>query len=991
MRARLALLLLLSSALLACNLLRKSSEPSLPSSEVFDGKARPSVLEVPPEKMLSALHNAYRLRPDARFLLAVQEVHQFMGPPPWGDLQLGFRDARWRIRCANSEVGEVPEFPDFKDFLNVLSGWIRRLNQAHPLGLAPGRQNADATMEQQLDGFFAPEAFSALREANRLWLQGERPPELLRVATRAMVLLALQSLDETESADIVPAKALALLALTKTLTPYPVTREECLLSQAMGYSQHAETLAATLPEPDPVRLYVQRNDPRLVESARQPDASAEVRYLCLRRIAEKGDFKNWQKSYGELFSARQPILSALGTGLLAKRFELNASLPEELMPLIFKESEQTSQGARAEAVVPVLGGVSQAYYQAYMYSSLYAAGIHGLYELSSLPAAKEFAALLARKGAKGFEEEFGRWYGHLVQSEEGNMDLQILVDDLGSLPHLGGPPLVCTFGELRKRASYGDPKLFVAARRLAARLDTRVSHRVALAGAAFRALMDLRLAETLYRSALDAAPAGLRSTQAWYARFSGDRELLKQLLHSADVEPSAKAEVLRRLEGLGEMNAEAIASEYRRLVSDAPDSWAACNNYADYLERHRQYAEARSGVQQWLARPGSSEVFENIYAHTTLARLYRYEKRYAEAWAAIAPVVKSQQGGAMAEASVILEVLGRMKEAEAMARAGVERYPDSLLARARLARFYWSRGRYEDAAQVLKESPHKINLAEWKEELGPKFAGVFLRKSQEETLAAFSALQASGFDPFSLDQIAESFGAAHRPETAFEMVSRLHAQGTGQLFYLLHGYRYLKQWRGAPTALAWVRKAIPPQFLPFSTMISFDEGQYELLWDLIGDPGKDEGGDFVWLLRAAASVKLGAGKDPHRAELLNHYDPGRRGWLQRIWYSVYSPPHSYYHTIGRYLLGLTTERKTLALATDPKKRCEIAYYIGLRAEGEGRYAEASDWFRVSSETGLANNGEYRWSYNTLYLWQKEGESLARLAAESKQQPSPGTS
>jgi len=248
MRRSLALLLLLSSALLACNLLREPSKPSLPSAEVFDGKTRPSVLEVPPERMQSALHNAYRLRPDARFLLAVQEVYWFMTGQPEGDVQLGFRDARWRVSCGNSEVGEVPEFPDFGDFLSVLSAWITRLNQLHPLRLAPGGQNHDAAIDQQLERFFAPEAISALRQANRLWLQGERQPTLLQAATRAMVLLALQSLDETESADIVPAKALALLALTKTLTPYPVTREECLLSQVMGYS-----LSSPATSPGPAR------------------------------------------------------------------------------------------------------------------------------------------------------------------------------------------------------------------------------------------------------------------------------------------------------------------------------------------------------------------------------------------------------------------------------------------------------------------------------------------------------------------------------------------------------------------------------------------------------------------------------------------------------------------------------------------------------------------------------------------------------------------
>jgi hypothetical protein len=33
---------------------------------------------------------------------------------------------------------------------------------------------------------------------------------------------------------------------------------------------------------------------------------------------------------------------------------------------------------------------------------------------------------------------------------------------------------------------------------------------------------------------------------------------------------------------------------------------------------------------------------------------------------------------------------------------------------------------------------------------------------------------------------------------------------------------------------------------------------------------------------------------------------------------------------------------------------------------------------VAVETGLVNNGEYRWVFNALYRWQSSGKSLARL-------------
>lgn len=67
----------------------------------------------------------------------------------------------------------------------------------------------------------------------------------------------------------------------------------------------------------------------------------------------------------------------------------------------------------------------------------------------------------------------------------------------------------------------------------------------------------------------------------------------------------------------------------------------------------------------------------------------------------------------------------------------------------------------------------------------------------------------------------------------------------------------------------------------------------------------------------------------------------------------------------------------------PDSRCEASYYLGLRAQSEGRLRDASDWYRISIESGLQNMGEYRWAYNQLYLWEGEGKSLERIAAEQR--------
>jgi len=70
------------------------------------------------------------------------------------------------------------------------------------------------------------------------------------------------------------------------------------------------------------------------------------------------------------------------------------------------------------------------------------------------------------------------------------------------------------------------------------------------------------------------------------------------------------------------------------------------------------------------------------------------------------------------------------------------------------------------------------------------------------------------------------------------MVSQLRTAGIGQLSFTLDAYRYRKQWQGERAAVEWIRGAIPPAALPPASMFAFQEGQYGLLWDLVGDPGQ---------------------------------------------------------------------------------------------------------------------------------------------------------
>lgn len=86
------------------------------------------------------------------------------------------------------------------------------------------------------------------------------------------------------------------------------------------------------------------------------------------------------------------------------------------------------------------------------------------------------------------------------------------------------------------------------------------------------------------------------------------------------------------------------------------------------------------------------------------------------------------------------------------------------------------------------------------------------------------------------------------------------------------------------------------------------------------------------------------------------------------------------YQVGRYLCGLASEEDILKLATRPNRRSWISYYIGLRNQSEGRYGDASDWYRVVMETDV-NTPEYKWAMDALRNWMAADKSLNRLADE----------
>jgi hypothetical protein len=281
-----------------------------------------------------------------------------------------------------------------------------------------------------------------------------------------------------------------------------------------------------------------------------------------------------------------------------------------------------------------------------------------------------------------------------------------------------------------------------------------------------------------------------------------------------------------------------------------------------------------------------------------------------------------------------------------------------------LAEIHWRAGDPASAAGTIAEGAAGVRLVDWRWKIGETFGAVFARRPASEGLEAFSALAALVKNPFALRSLGHAAQRAGNEELAFAIHSELRSPSLGQLAITVDAYGALRRWKGKTAALDWIRTQVPPPALQPLALFAFASDEDDLLWELVPDPsGEGPKQDFTWLMRAASFRRSGGKHAIHGAILRQHYQ---------------GPGATYYHEVGRYLLGLTDEKKVLELVRDNKRQCEIAFYLGLRAQSEGRYEEASDWYHAAFETGSTSDGEFRWANDVLQKWKSSGLSIAKL-------------
>lgn len=965
---------------------------------LLDGRPA-SVLEVPPSEMRTALRRADRLLPDARFLLAVADVHRLLTGSPRSDLVLDPAGGHWSVSYAGRPVGVLPALPSYSDASDLLERWAGSLtSQAAP----PSRPLSDAvadSINRGLEAFYSADVARSLNRADELWRAGNRSPRVAALLARGLVLLRQQSLDALGIADALSARALAALAVARALGAPNLAGEDALLAADMEYETEARVRAAGLAAGDAIRLFL-LGDTAALRSRAQAGNDRLATYLYAQSLAATGHgprFARWLDAHPP---DRPDAVAWLAVGTRIGRYEAYAFFPgklpasavaelrEALEPRggaaaangrprgfdadsgVWAPGEEPAQllprfdeGARALALRfpgPFLDGVLYGtYLRAQIYSGYY---ILAVYLLDDDPQAAVALADGLSHAPPGVGSQFYRWLRIFVDLRDGRAGSQELADAVWTLPLLGAPPAVHAYEELDQ---WIDPRVTErrqVARRLLHRLDSRPRAAREAARLVSDVFWDGRLLLALWDHA--ARLTGDGYLRSWMARVRRDSAEERRILEDAAVRPYDRLNHLLDLARARRIPAEEADRRARSIVAADPGRWTLVEQYARYLIERKRFAEAEVLLRSWLSDPDPETFFDPVNARVRLAEALSGRGEHATALEVLEPALASGAGGPLGWRARILDRLGRPEEAEAAVERTLSAYPTSGWTRALAAEIYWSHGRPERAAAVLAQSGYSIDMTVWREIVGPAFAHVFRDRPEGDAAAAMRPLAATSIDPGLLEVIPLALADSGRAAHAFATQALIRgAAGPTGVEPPVRAYGYLASARGRGPALSWLRGRLPENVRGVATLAAYQDDLPDLLWDLVPDPASGEEGEFVWLLRAAASVSAGP-RDSRRPDLLKHYRDRSGGD---------------YHLMGRYLLGLAGEQDLLALAQSPRRRCEVAYYAGVRAEAEHRIGDAVDWYRVAMDTGDTMAGEAHWAEYALRRLSRT--AMTKLATE----------
>ncbi|MFN8587354.1 MAG: hypothetical protein U0704_06090 [Candidatus Eisenbacteria bacterium] len=979
--------------LLAGQIGRRASESRARAADVRPAAATAPAL--PPAPL-----DPGRPAPDVRFAAAVREMYVLSGAPA-PRVEWTFDAGHWSLSIDGAACGEATAYPRWPELWALLArvplpgvpnAPERAVAQAPAVTAAAASASAApsaatiADAPALLDGM---RAFEALELADRAWARGERGDLVLGTAERALLVLHVQANDQVGAADTLLARAWALAALRERGVPGAGAADASLLAVRMGYGADACLLAERLGTDDAIGAYVRHDDARLASLAAR-SGSAFERYLVLTRCAERHDGAAWNTWNGRWPApANAPRAAWLASAIACREFTDTPGAARELfaaMSELLRLEDDRELGHARDRREPPLGAVSdaferalakrpvrapgplldaaivQAWARSQFYSALWAFGTHLRDVYSSVEDSRRFDQLFGEP-REPVAAEFVAWQRRLTEAKSGEGRGDALAATFVGLPHFGENPLEQTWVALRALPELPGPDLRAAAHAFDARLDTRPSQLFLRGFVHGWPLFELGWSQELLEAAQARVHPDDVTRRVYWAMLSGDRAELARFARDGALDDAMRAYALAGwAESEGDRSPglrEACEAFYR----ERPHSQAAVGAWADYCMRTGRPDRARDVARAWLSDPArDTGAFDAPIVQRLLAESWSKLGRQDSALAAIAPACEFGQNAALLCEVRILEAMGRLDEAEEVARDACSRYSDDSGALAALVRVLWRKGAFDVAARTLTEARFTPTSSDWAFELGPSFATVFARRGDAGRQAADVLARTGGPMSAHVWRLAECVRDSGDAVLAIALLRGVRASPGNKLAYAVIRWDWMRQAGARDSALAELGRVASRESavgLSILACTAYGRGADELLWALPepAEPGDDL--EYLWLLRAAAHVER---PGPHRAELGRHYA---------------NPGGGRYATIARWMLGEGTEAQARAEAHDARQVAELDWYAGVLARSRGDVREAARLFARVYASDVTGNAEYSWAYGRLAEWWRSGRSLER--------------
>lgn len=866
---------------------------------------------------------ATRLRPDARFVAAFADVQRLRGrPSPVAAARLV--GDHWVVSVDGQPVGELPLLATPADALAALARSIPARPPSAPDPAAPAHV-ADV----------APGAEIAALRALAGPVTDAGPPHP-SAAARALATLFHRTWDRLDANDALAARALAAAAWARAVGS-PAPDAEVLIATEMAYTSGARALAASLPEGDPVRLYLDRAQG--LGFVPRPGA----RYLHYRIMA------SFRTPEGPGVVAQMPAEARSSLAVVGwlpwtvnpadfgARLDAQRESPSRTLAALQREVGVTPAGAplddatvltRTEALLAhpaeALPWLDAELSAARIRSATWNAMQRSLdVELQSRSDARAARGQLRamERGAFPAVHPMLTWFDALVSAEEGN------------LAWLGGSAVSpdALPGALRLRAA-DESRAWTrrpALLHIASHLDARPTHRMAL--------LDLVREERL--------------DPLWH-------RALCQAFLAEPLDDDTAAACRRRdalAPGAPPSPPEAPEQVEARFVARNAQArtWAQSRaEYGRWLIGQGRAAETVAMARAWIA--SHPDGLEPAFARTGMARAQLAMNDPTAAWASIEPALASWQGGAMEMGVTVLIALGRLDEARDLAQQRLARYPGVEQA-ATVAEVLWRQRRHAEAAGALAPYAPGSDAARWHAAVGEALSRVFASQEPAAVVEAATAMGQARINVGAVEALAVELERDGHPAHALAVHETLSAPGLRGLALIAVRHRMMAAARSPGEAQRWLEATVPPQGRGPVAMFAFGEVEDALVWSAADGAEADaDGTAYLWLLRAGTLLRAPP-------------DAARRA---RVEAAVASPTNPYHH-VTRYLLGLESLEEVLALPTAEDRRAEVAFWVAFRAHCEGRLEEAAEWYRFLVRRGPESEGEVGWALRPLRRWSDE--------------------